>query len=208
MAAVLAADAPEEGLLGYPSHSNGAPIDICIKAESTIELLSMTPNDVPNTMHSFNGWVNALIPGFGRCQVQRKSLIYRELKLRPNGLAGVTSLTIEFGEDPDPEALLGLLLLVELQYEELEGIVASCPNLVELAVCTHTIEMRFCLRDSNYRDLTLDSSSHLSFSWDIKEIAEARVTLKIHLRNVHDVCEFEWIKGLCIIPMTKAMLLW
>ncbi|KAF1780908.1 Ankyrin repeat-containing domain [Phytophthora cactorum] len=129
MAAVLAADAPEEGLLGYPSHSNGAPIDICIKAESTIELLSMTPNDVPNTMHSFklereisgvrllgevdeSGWVNALIPGFGRCQVQRKSLIYRELKLRPNGLAGVTSLTIEFGEDPDPEALLGLLLLV------------------------------------------------------------------------------------------------
>ncbi|KAG2778055.1 hypothetical protein PC129_g14942 [Phytophthora cactorum] len=202
MAAVLAADAPEEGLLGYPSHSNGAPIDICIKAESTIELLSMTPNDVPNTMHSFklereisgvrllgevdeSGWVNALIPGFGRCQVQRKSLIYRELKLRPNGLAGVTSLTIEFGEDPDPEALLGLLLLVgaslthlTLEFEsfntsELEGIVASCPNLVELAVCTHTMEMRFCLRDSNYRDLTLDSSSHLSFSWDIKEIAEA-----------------------------------
>ncbi|KAI9980398.1 hypothetical protein PInf_026270 [Phytophthora infestans] len=108
-----------------------------------------------------------------------------ELTLPPNGLAGVTSLTIEFNRDPDPEALQGMLLLVgaSLTYltlklesfntSELEGIVASCPNLIELAVYTHTIEMRFCLRDTNHRDLTLDSSSHLWFSWDIIGIAEA-----------------------------------
>ncbi|KAF4132379.1 hypothetical protein GN958_ATG18496 [Phytophthora infestans] len=202
MAAVLASDAPEEGLLGYPSHSNDALIDICIRAESTIKLLSMRREEVLNTSHSFklereisgvrllseidaSGWINVLIPGFGRCQVQHKSLIYRELTLPPNGLAGVTSLTIEFNRDPDPEALQGMLLLVgaslthltlkleSFNTSELEGIVASCPNLIELAVYTHTIEMRFCLRDTNHRDLTLDSSSHLWFSWDIIGIAEA-----------------------------------
>ncbi|ETK82405.1 hypothetical protein L915_12208 [Phytophthora nicotianae] len=202
MAAVLASDAPEEDLLGLPRHLNDASIDICIKAGSTIQLLSMSPYEELNTIHSFKlereisgvrllgevderGWVIVLIPGFGRCQVRRKTLIFRELTLKPNGLAGVTTLTIEFGGDPDPEVLQGLLLLVgaslthlTLEFEsfntsELEGIVASCPNLVELAVCTHTIEMRFSLRDSNYRDLSLDPSSHFTFTSDIIGIAEA-----------------------------------
>ncbi|KAF4039386.1 hypothetical protein GN244_ATG08520 [Phytophthora infestans] len=53
MAAVLASDAPEEGLFGYPSHSNDALIDICIRAESTIKLLSMRREEVLNTSHSF-----------------------------------------------------------------------------------------------------------------------------------------------------------
>lgn len=78
----------------------------------------------------------------------------------------------------------GLLLLIgaslthlTLEFEdfntsELEGIVASCPNLVELAVCTHTIELRFCLRDINYRDLALDPDSHVSLWWGIEQLAE------------------------------------
>ncbi|EEY69824.1 uncharacterized protein PITG_06331 [Phytophthora infestans T30-4] len=163
MAAVLASDAPEEGLFGFLSHSNDASIDICIRAESTIKEISgvrlLSEIDA-------SGWINVLIPGFGRCQVQRKSLFYRELTLPPNGLAGMLLLV--------GASLTHLTLKLEsFNTSELEGIVASCPNLIELAVYTHTIEMRFCLRDTNHRDLTLDSSSHLWFSWDIIGIAEA-----------------------------------
>eukprot|EP00644_Phytophthora_capsici_P018294 jgi/Phyca11/510854/fgenesh2_kg.PHYCAscaffold_68_\ len=52
---------------------------------------------------------------------------------------------------------------------DLEGIVACCPNLIELAVSTYMVEMRFSLRDNNFRDLSLDSS--ISF-WDVKGIAD------------------------------------
>ncbi|KAG1709423.1 hypothetical protein DVH05_020078 [Phytophthora capsici] len=126
-------------------------------------------------------WVDVLIPGFGRCQVQRKCLELRQLTLTTNGLAGVTSLDISFEEDPDREVLQGLLLLVgaslthlSFTFEnfhtmDLEGIVACCPNLIELAVSTYMVEMRFSLRDNNFRDLSLDSS--ISF-WDVKGIAD------------------------------------
>ncbi|ETI42373.1 hypothetical protein F441_12457 [Phytophthora nicotianae CJ01A1] len=48
-------------------------------------------------------WIDVLIPAFGRCEVERRSLIYRELPLQPNRFGGVTSLPSEFGTDPDPE---------------------------------------------------------------------------------------------------------
>jgi hypothetical protein len=200
MAAVLAAEGPEETLLGYPTQPSDALIDICIKAHSRVKLLSMHLDEALDTTTSFTlereiagvylvskvdrrDWVEALVPGFGRCQVLRKNLIYRELTLPSDGLAGVTSLEIKFGEDPDPKDLQGLLLLigaslthVNLAFDDfntghLEGIVASCPKLVELAVCTHTIEVRFCLRDVKYRDLALYSASHVSFG-HVQAIAE------------------------------------
>ncbi|KAL4093742.1 hypothetical protein PRIC1_011172 [Phytophthora ramorum] len=201
MAEVLESSGPEEALLGLSSSPSDAAIDICIKANSPITLSPMHLDEAVDTNRSFkvareiagvklvtdddkSDWVDALVPGFGTCQVQRKNLIYRELTLPPTGLAGVTSLAIKFGDDPDPEVLQGLLLLIgaslahlTLEFEsfdtgDLEGIVACCPKLLQLAVCTHTIEMRFCLRDSNYRDLALYSASNLSF-WDVESIAEA-----------------------------------
>lgn len=48
-------------------------------------------------------WTDVLVPGFGKCQVQRSSLVTRELTLPSNGLAGVTTLAIKFGEDRDLE---------------------------------------------------------------------------------------------------------
>ncbi|KAE9036063.1 hypothetical protein PR003_g7333 [Phytophthora rubi] len=200
MAEVLASGAPEEALLGLASQYSEPAIDVCIEANSTIKLLPMYANEVFDGSKSFiverviagvrelgecdeNNWVDVLVPGFGKCQVQRSRLTYKELALRSNGLAGVTSLAIKFDEDPDPRALEGLLILIgaslthlTLEFEEfntndLAGIVASCPNLAELAVCTHTIEMRFCLHDINYRDLVLDPDSHFSLSWGIEKLA-------------------------------------
>ncbi|KAJ8525076.1 hypothetical protein ON010_g16039 [Phytophthora cinnamomi] len=201
MADVLASNGPEEALLGFAPQPSDPTIDVCIKANSPIKLLPMYANEVFDSTKSFkvereiagvrnisedakSDWTDVLVPGFGKCQVQRSSLTYTELTLPSNGLAGVTSLAIKFGEDPDSEVLQGLLLLIgasithlTLEFEdfnsnELEGIVASCPKLIELAVCTHTIEMRFCLRDINYRDLVLDPDSHFSFWWGIEKVAE------------------------------------
>ncbi|KAK1940602.1 hypothetical protein P3T76_008053 [Phytophthora citrophthora] len=200
MAAVLASDTPEEDLLYCSSSPSEASIDVCIKPNSSVKLSSMPLNDGTDNSPSFkmereisgvtllsegeSDWVEVLIPGFGKCQVGYKCLAFRQLTLPTNGLAGVTSLDIKFREDPDPEVLQGLLLLVgaslthlsftfeDFHTMELEGIVASCPNLVELAVSTYNVEMRFNLRDNNFRDLVLDSPSHISFR-DIEDIANA-----------------------------------
>lgn len=199
MAAVLASNRPEETLLGIEGYPSDGSTDVSIKPNASVTLRPMHVDESIAT-HSFkvareltgvtllsgadaNGWVDVLLPGFGQCRVQQSSLVNRSVSLPPNGLAGVTSLTISFGEDPDPETLLALLTLIgaslthlSLEFEsfntrELEGIVAVCSSLVELAVCTGAIEMRFSLRDSNYRDLVLDDAAHISFN-DIQGIAE------------------------------------
>ncbi|CAH0520506.1 unnamed protein product [Peronospora belbahrii] len=215
MAVVLAGEGPEEYLLGYSCCTSEELVDTCIQAGSPIELLSvrMDDEDAFSTGRSFtldreitgvrrmtkldqNDCATVLVPGFGRCQVQRKNLVYRKLTLPSNSLAGTTSLAIKFSEDPDPDILQGLLLLVgvslthlALKFEsfntsELEGIVASCPNLVELAVSTDTIEIRFCLRGNKYRDMALHDKSCLCFS-NVEGIAEA-------------LCDYEY-------PLTKCV---
>ncbi|CAI5739524.1 unnamed protein product [Peronospora farinosa] len=200
MAAVLAAEGPEESLLGYSSCPSDAWIDLCIKAGSPIELLSVRREEPLCTDRWFtldreitgvtqmietdeNDRASVLVPGFGRCRVKRTNLVYRELTRPSKSLAGITSLAIKFSEDPDPAILQGLLLLVgvslthltlefkDIYTNELEGIVATCPNLVELAVSTRTTEMRFCFRNSNFRNLTVHYEPHLSVR-NVQGIAE------------------------------------
>ncbi|RLN76934.1 hypothetical protein BBJ28_00015391 [Nothophytophthora sp. Chile5] len=200
IAAVLGADNPEEELLEYTSTRQG-PESVSILANAPIRLSPMHRDEVLDGLSTqftverelsgvrllgeeANGWVDVLVPGFGRCQTQRSSLRQREATLPPNGLAGVTSLVLRFQEDPEPEVLIGLLTLIgaSLEYltldmekfdtRQLEEIVANCPKLTDLAVITHVIEARFCLLDRNYRDLKLPSTSHCSFQ-DIRGIAEA-----------------------------------
>ncbi|GMF11190.1 unnamed protein product [Phytophthora lilii] len=200
MATMLGSEGPEETLLGCTIFPTDASVDVCIRANSRIKVASMQLDEILDDCQSFmldreiagvklldenyrRDRVDVLVPGFGKCQVQRSSLVYRELPLPPNGLAGVTSLAIKFGEDPDPQNLQGLLILIGASIThltlgftdfitgELEGIVSSCPKLVELAVCTHTIEVRFCLRDNNHRDLVLDSACNFSFR-SVERIAE------------------------------------
>ncbi|KAG6596102.1 uncharacterized protein IUM83_18644 [Phytophthora cinnamomi] len=122
MADVLASNGPEEALLGFAPQPSDPTIDVCIKANSPIKLLPMYANEVFDSTKSFkvereiagvrnisedakSDWTDVLVPGFGKCQVQRSSLTYTELTLPSNGLAGVTSLAIKFGEDPDSEVL-------------------------------------------------------------------------------------------------------
>ncbi|RLN71498.1 hypothetical protein BBJ28_00009885 [Nothophytophthora sp. Chile5] len=199
IAAVLGADNPEEELLECTSIRQG-PESVSILANAPIRLSPMHRNEILDGLSTqftmerelngvrlldeeANGWVDVLVPGFGRCQTQRSSLRQREATLPPNGLAGVTSLVLSFQEDPEPEVLTGLLTLIgaSLEYltldmkkfdtRQLEEIVANCPNLTDLAVKTLVIEARFCLLDRNYRDLKLPSTSHCSFQ-DIRGIAE------------------------------------
>ncbi|CAI5717188.1 unnamed protein product [Peronospora destructor] len=151
VAAMLAAEGPEESLLGYSCHSSDAWIDLCIKAGSPIEEITgvrqMTEADE-------NDRAIVLVPGFGRCQVQRTDLVCKKLTLPSKSLAGLLLLV--------GASLTHLALEFEDFYiGELEGIVASCPNLVELAVSTQTTEMRLCFRNTRFRDLALHYEPHL-----------------------------------------------
>ncbi|RLN72384.1 hypothetical protein BBJ28_00006002 [Nothophytophthora sp. Chile5] len=200
IAAVLASDDPEGELLGWTALRHGLSTDVSILANASIRLESMNLDEELDSINPFsvgrelngvrllddnegNGWVDVLVPGFGRCQTQRTSLRRRDDTLPVNGLAGVTALAISFVEVMDPEVLDGLFALigasltsltlncVSLATWQLAGIVTSCPNLVELAVRTHTLETRFSLRDSKCRGLKLPSTSHCDFD-DIEEITE------------------------------------
>ena len=64
------------------------------------------------------------------------------------------------------------LVFEDIYIGELEGIVAICLSLVELVVSTHTAELRFCFRDSNFRDFVFHYEPHLSVR-NIQGIAEA-----------------------------------
>ncbi|KAG7386894.1 hypothetical protein PHYPSEUDO_015099 [Phytophthora pseudosyringae] len=92
-------------------------------------------------------WVNVLIPGYGRCQVQRDALEF-EAPSSNSSLRGLKSLSIEFYADTTPDST-GLLIFVNavgryLTTLSLEGprtvlnendIIGACPNLEELTLC-------------------------------------------------------------------------
>ncbi|RLN84999.1 hypothetical protein BBJ28_00010902 [Nothophytophthora sp. Chile5] len=200
IAAVLASDDPEGELLGWTPLCHGLSTDVSILANASIRLKPMHLDEeldgiIPFSMerelngvklldeNEENGWVDVLVPGFGRCQTQRTSLCRRDDTLPANDLAGATVFTISFVEVLDPEVLDGLFALigasltsltlhcVSLATWQLAGIVTNCPNLVELAVRTHTLETRFSLRDSKCRGLKLPSTSHCDFD-DVEEITK------------------------------------
>ncbi|ETM35272.1 hypothetical protein L914_17791, partial [Phytophthora nicotianae] len=100
-------------------------------------------------------WLDAVVPGYGRCQVQRKDLIFsqsRAVNASPNGLQ---ELKIAFDKDEMPEsdglprflaAVGGSLkhLTLEGPMEELDPdtISQTCPNLETLSVLGYFVDIR------------------------------------------------------------------
>ncbi|GMF56178.1 unnamed protein product [Phytophthora lilii] len=125
-----------------------------------------------STTTSETGWVDAPVPGFGKCQIRRTSLV-PDLNVVANG-TGISTLTITFDEDPAHDVLCDFLGTIgsSLQYLSLhvsafqtsllERIAAHCPKLLEIAVCTPAVEARFRLNDgkSRYRKPQSSNITH------------------------------------------------
>ncbi|KAF4028385.1 hypothetical protein GN244_ATG19942 [Phytophthora infestans] len=105
-------------------------------------------------------WVNVLVPGYGRCYVQRTDLELQDTS--PVSAGGVTDLKIDFAQDesisdglPRFLAAIGYLLkTLTLNIADIEvdvnEIVLNCPNLEELSLCGgHMMDIRLNL--SEYR---------------------------------------------------------
>ncbi|KAG6957725.1 hypothetical protein JG688_00010847 [Phytophthora aleatoria] len=104
-------------------------------------------------------WVDVLIPGYGRCQVQRKDLEFETPSLgRREG--GIKSLSIEFykGTTPDSTGLPMFINAVGSQLTTLsiEGprmqldeneILRSCLNLEELTLCGRLADVKLDFRE-------------------------------------------------------------
>ncbi|KAE9200514.1 hypothetical protein PF004_g18977 [Phytophthora fragariae] len=109
-------------------------------------------------------WVNAIVPGFGRCRVQRRELVFSDVGAVEVNSCSLISLTLSFEKfertfsDGLPyfltvigPSLKSLTLDVpELELGE-EEILEICPNLEKLSICGRVGDAQF-----NFSDFRLD----------------------------------------------------
>ncbi|OWY99155.1 hypothetical protein PHMEG_00029897, partial [Phytophthora megakarya] len=133
-------------------------------------------------------WVNVLVPGFGRCQVQRCNLEFTAPVV--NGSGGLTSLTIVIDKRRTPgmeglvpflesigSSLTALTIIPHYRnnyspWDDIDGntIVRSCPNLRELTLSRELAELQ--LDFTEYR-AAKEAVPTLSFSWtDVPDLAQ------------------------------------
>ncbi|KAE9334616.1 hypothetical protein PF008_g13872 [Phytophthora fragariae] len=126
--------------------------------------------------------VNVLVPGFGRCLVQRDDLIFQEFKGQASASCGVTSLKIGFEKDDYfgdafPTITNGLPRFLELIGSQLKCltldgpryaldenlILQSCPKLEELVICEYFVDVRLTFSEYQANGEPLPS---LNCHWD------------------------------------------
>ncbi|KAG7381437.1 hypothetical protein PHYPSEUDO_006015 [Phytophthora pseudosyringae] len=188
---VLASDHPEEALFGC---TRGAvdEKDATIKAGALIHCKlnnrgqpprgtrSLTFESAITSVRVFSDdvqseWLNVLVPGYGRCYVQRTNLEYQETPTVFAGSRGVTDLKIEFDRD-DPSISDGLpsflaaigpslkRLTVDPSGIELDAIVRNCPNLEELSLCGgELVDIRLNFSEYHANNQAIPE---LPFDWD------------------------------------------
>ncbi|KAG3242882.1 hypothetical protein PI124_g12279 [Phytophthora idaei] len=117
-------------------------------------------------------WIDAMIPGCGRCQVRRKDLEFSSDKSDGTGIEspGITSLKMRFTLDTEaadglPNFFLATVgtsikFLILQGRRELVGddlFLESCPNLLELRLRGSVVEARIDLRDyrASHNDVEL-----------------------------------------------------
>ncbi|RLN98198.1 hypothetical protein BBJ28_00017230 [Nothophytophthora sp. Chile5] len=191
IAAALTSDGSDGDLLGYSCRQEELVNDVCIVANSSMRLSPVPPVGSREGRSQFtvggeivgarlvggdgdeDDWVNVLVPGFGRCQTKRTSLIRRDV---PVPSSGISSMRIDFYDDPDWKDLHRFLALVGSSLtnlslvldgfitRELEGIVTSCPRLVELKVYTPAAAVEFRLCGSKQGELVQSFSSDYAFA--------------------------------------------
>lgn len=123
-------------------------------------------------------WVDALVPGLGRCQVQRDDLVFDDTEDDVRSTA-LTSLTLQFADfdDPDFDSLPIFLAAVGSSLKfltlgvacmELDDILRCCPNLHELVIRDQLVEeARF-----NFAEYRLVNGSLPSLNFNCNDVAE------------------------------------
>ncbi|POM74450.1 Hypothetical protein PHPALM_8589 [Phytophthora palmivora] len=224
MRAVMLAECPEEILLGL-SHQEQQHKrhDFSIKEKTSLRLQPMNTSEDLGSNSSFtvskeirgvkvlgnsaeNGWIDVLVPGLGKCQTRRSSLVSNDT---PVNTTGVSSLVLIFEEDPDDDVLCQFLGLIGSSLQSLtiqvssfrtvmlERITVNCPRLREIAVCTPAVEVRFQVRDDRLQNpITVHPVVPSSFE-DVTELVtffcaktfplvRAVRRLRVHIRRNYD----------------------
>ncbi|KAF4030398.1 hypothetical protein GN244_ATG17818 [Phytophthora infestans] len=175
MRAVMLSQCPEEDLLGLgQQEQQPEPREFSLKANASLRQQSMDADDKDlggNASLSVSreirgvkrlgtqvdkGWVDELVPGFGKCQTRRSNLVHNEAT--PVEDSKGLSLMLTFVEDPDDELMCEFLGVIggslrdltirvsNFRSAMLERITATCPRLTEIVVCTPMLEARFQVR--------------------------------------------------------------
>lgn len=131
-------------------------------------------------------WVDSIVPGYGRCRVQRRDLVFDDAITSNHNTAargsGITSLRLRFYKElPSVSDGLALFfgaigsslkhLMLDAPREELSSIIQCCPNLEELALSGGVVDAR--LDFSDYQAIG-ESLPELHLNWEsISEISVA-----------------------------------
>ncbi|KAG2784946.1 hypothetical protein Pcac1_g5642 [Phytophthora cactorum] len=207
-AEILTSDHPEEELLGFSRGAmeewiatlksgasirwqfnyRGEPVSDCepMSCMSPISFVRTFSDD------GVSEWVNVLIPGYGHCQVQRKNLEFYE----PSGANSghhLSKLKLEIIEAWRVDGLSqflaaigaplkSLTLKVRLLQLDVNSILQSCPNLVELSLSTDMVDIQLSLEQSNeirqsLAEFSLDLNDIGSLSRSLNQSTSARVRL-------------------------------
>ncbi|KAE8915161.1 hypothetical protein PF003_g428 [Phytophthora fragariae] len=189
---ILTSEHPEEALFGTPrgvaeerdaTLRSGAPLrwEFDSEGQPVLDSRLLTLEAPIPLVRTFSDdgeseWINVLVPGFGRCQVQRSNLDFASDVDVDNSTSCIISLVIS-APDPDADNLLHaewLLPCIELigfaltsltldgtRIDE-NAIIRCCPNLQELSLTTDFLHVQ--LDFSDYR-ASRTPTPHLSFAW-------------------------------------------
>ncbi|KAG6977230.1 hypothetical protein JG688_00000560 [Phytophthora aleatoria] len=149
-------------------------------------------------------WVNAIIPGCGRCQDRRKDLTFSCDKSEDIVPLGITSLKIRFTMESEvADGLPNLLATVgaSLKRLTLQGRreLLGCPNLLDLRLSGSVVEARIDFRDyrSSHDDFKLPT---VSCNWQnvstlAQELMNTDSLLAKCLRQVRIRLASKWLPG-------------
>ncbi|KAE8978372.1 hypothetical protein PR003_g25806 [Phytophthora rubi] len=173
--AILDSENPEEVLYGFP-HGQVDGRDATLKDGALVQYdiqehgqsRSLTFTSCRFLLHTFSGdgsseWVNVLVPGFGRCLVQRSDLVFQPVKAAKTSRPSLTTLSLKFYESATLEGLPRFLAAIGSSLSSLTianpgdivdtgVILRCCPNLQELTLSRGLVDMQF--KFDQYRGLT------------------------------------------------------
>ncbi|KAG7390465.1 hypothetical protein PHYBOEH_007035 [Phytophthora boehmeriae] len=174
--AMLTSDHPEEDLFGSPrgeiasrdaTLKGGAPIRWSINAQGQVieSAKAMSFESPIQFVRTFSDcgkgkWVNVLVPGLGRCQVQRDDLVFdqaSEVESRPHG---VSSFTIRFH---------GFLMFGEDCLELVLAAVASSLKHVKIVCPTDRLDVSSVVENCPYLESMELWRGHINVWYDFKD---------------------------------------
>ncbi|KAK1930106.1 hypothetical protein P3T76_014340 [Phytophthora citrophthora] len=191
-AAVAEAESPEEVLFDSPP-GVVKPREATLQSRSRVKWQIPTQDNTPPRTLTFedsvprvwtfsddgeSDWLNAVIPGFGRCLVQRQDLVFSSSTLTDENWKGVRSLELTF-ETRDhaertglprflsviPSSVRSLTMELKRAFDQFDVnmVLQCCPHLEELVLCDELVDIRLNLTEFHKTSQPLPA---LSLEWD------------------------------------------